>query len=70
METLSDKFTRWLKICNNFHVPVLFQAVAVAYLKGHWKYSKKVEINWNLDLGGKNKITDVFRFSEIALETT
>ena len=39
-------------------------------LKGHWKYSKKVEINWNLDLGGKNKITDVFRFSEIALETT
>ena len=39
-------------------------------LKGHWKYPKKVEINWNLDLGGKNKITDVFRFSEIALETT
>ena len=42
----------------------------IDYLKGHWKYPKKVEINWNLDLGGKNKITDVFRFSEIALETT
>ena len=45
-------------------------SLQVNYLKGHWKYSKKVEINWNLDLGGKSKVGDVFRISEIALETS